>query len=254
MTSHAPGIPSIAARPVTSRRFWGAVGLAAQLVFTVGWLLAGTWQGPRYDAVRDSISDETALTAPHAWLPITCQLLAGLGTIAFALFGLRPALTTAGRTARYAPWMLAGGAVAYLVIFPRLPCRLADTACGVHQHLYSAGGLTDAIASGALIALLAVAPFPLWRRMREIPRWRRLRPVMLGARVLGPILLIATASQGPYAPGSQEGLFERMLALTVAVWICALAASLLVSSNHDTAAGSPDSWSGIPPFPTDPGH
>ncbi len=61
---------------------------------------------------------------------------------------------------------------------------------------------------------------------------------MLGARVLGPILLIVTAPQGPYAPGSQEGLFERTLALPVAAWICALAASLIVSSNHDTAVSS----------------
>ncbi|WP_261562833.1 DUF998 domain-containing protein [Frankia tisae] len=234
MTSCAPAIASTVRRPGTAWRTWGAVGLAAQLVFTTGWVLAGTWQGPHYSVLRDSISDETALTAPHAWFLITCQLLAGLGTLAFALFGLRPALAAAGKTAGYAPWMLAAGSMAYLVIYPRLPCRLADSSCTVHEHLDSAGGLNDAIASGMLIAMLAVVPFPLWRRMRELPRWRRLRPVMLGARILGPILLIATASQGPYAPGSQEGLFERILALTIAAWICALAASLMVSSNYDT--------------------
>jgi hypothetical protein len=65
--------------------------------------------------------------------------------------------------------------------------------------------------------------------MREIPRWRRLRPFMLAVRVLGPILLIATASQGPYAPGPYEGLLERALALTAAIWISALAVNLIAT-------------------------
>ncbi|OHV45494.1 hypothetical protein [Pseudofrankia sp. BMG5.36] len=58
---------------------------------------------------------------------------------------------------------------------------------------------------------------------------------MLIVRILGSVPLILTASQGPYAPGSQEGLFERVLALTVAVWICALAVDLIASSSRDTS-------------------
>ena len=84
-------------------RAWGVVGVVAQMVFTVGWLLADRWQGPGYSAVRHTISDETALTAPHARYLISCQLICGVGTIAFALFGLRPALAGAGAVRRAAP-------------------------------------------------------------------------------------------------------------------------------------------------------
>jgi hypothetical protein len=198
-------------------------------VFTVGWLLADRWQGPGYSTVRHTISDETALTAPHAWYLISCQLICGAGTIVFALFGLRPVLAGAGAVRRVAPWMLAVGGVSYLVVFPRIPCRLADTACSLHEHLYSAGGMTDALVSGIAVAVLAITPFPLWARMREIPRWRRLRPFMIAGRVLGPVLLIATVSQGPFAPGPYEGLLERALALTAAVWISALAIALITT-------------------------
>jgi hypothetical protein len=221
--------PLIAGTRRGGRAVWGWVGLAAQLVFTAGWLMADTWQGAGYSSIRYSISDETAATAPHAWILVICQLLAGLGTICFALLGLRPALAEAGRVRAFAPWMLAAGAVSYLVVWPRIPCQLADPSCTVHYHLHSAGGLTDVLVSGVTIAVLAITPFPLWARLREVPRWRPVRPVMIAARVLGPILLILTASQGPYAPGSEEGLFERALALTAAVWISALAIRLVTS-------------------------
>jgi hypothetical protein len=206
---------------------WAAAGLAAQLIFTLGWLLADRWQGAGYSAARYTISDETALGAPHAWFLIGCQLLAGTMTIGFALLGLRPALAAAGPVARYAPWMLAVGALAYLVIWPRLPCRLADAGCSVHEHLASVGGLTDAIGSGLLIGVLVMTPFPLWRRLRVLPRWQGARPVMVAARLLGPALVIAAAVQGPYAPGAQEGILERALALLTAAWICTLAAIIV---------------------------
>ena len=89
--------------------------------------------------------------------------------------------------------------------------------------------MTDVLVSGIAVTVLAITPFPLWARMREIPRWRRLRPFMIVGRVLGPVLLIATASQGPFAPGPYEGLLERALALTAAFWISALAIALITT-------------------------
>jgi len=243
MTGPPAGAAPSRGSPAKRIKRWAAAGLAAQVIFTLGWLLADRWQGPGYSAVRYTISDETALGAPHAWFLITCQLLAGAGTIGFALFGLRPALVPAGPVARYAPWMLAVGALAYLVIWPRVPCRLADAGCSIHQHLASSGGLTDAIGSGVLIGVLVMTPFPLWRRQRELPEWQPARPVMIAARLLGPVLIIAAAAQGPYAPGPQEGLLERALALLTAAWICTLAVILLTSS----AAGQHR-----PPRPADP--
>jgi Protein of unknown function (DUF998) len=230
MTGWPPGVALSHRSPAMRIRRWAAIGLAAQVIFTLGWLLADRWQGAGYSPIRYTISDETALGAPHAWFLITCQLLAGAGTIGFALFGLRPALAPAGPVARYAPWMLAAGALVYLVIWPRLPCRLADAGCSVHQHLASPGGLTDAIGSGLLIGVLVMTPFPLWRRLRELPEWQRARPVMIAARLLGPVLVIAAAAQGPYAPGAQEGILERALALLTATWICTLAVILFTTS------------------------
>ena len=229
MTGPRAGAAPSRGSPAKRIKLWAAAGLAAQMIFTLGWLLADRWQGPGFSPIRYTISDETALGAPHAWFLITCQLLGGAGTIGFALFGLRPALAPAGPVARYAPWMLATGALAYLVIWPRLPCRLADAGCTVHHHLVSTGGLTDAIGSGVLIGVLVMTPFPLWRRLRQLPEWHRARPVMTAARLLGPVLVIAAAAQGPYAPGSQEGLLERALALLTATWICTLSVILLTT-------------------------
>ena len=63
---------------------WGVAGVVAQAAFMAGWLIADTWQGPRYSPVKDTISDLQAATAPHAWFPIACFAAGGLGT-----FGLR---------------------------------------------------------------------------------------------------------------------------------------------------------------------
>jgi hypothetical protein len=63
---------------------WGVVGVVAQAAFMAGWLIAETWQGPRYSPVKYTISDLQAATAPHAWFPIACFAAGGLGTFGFA--------------------------------------------------------------------------------------------------------------------------------------------------------------------------
>jgi len=84
-------------RPADRRLLaWGVIGLVAQVAFTAGWVIAETWQGPSYSPVRYTISDLQAAIAPHAWFPVACFAVGGLGTIGFAAFGLRPALATAG--------------------------------------------------------------------------------------------------------------------------------------------------------------
>ena len=88
----------------------------------------------------------------------------GLGTFAFVVFGLRPALAGAGSIAAYAPWMLAVSALAPGNSFPQIPCRLADPGCTANYQLQSAGGLTDAVVASTAFAVLAITPFPLWRR------------------------------------------------------------------------------------------
>lgn len=204
--------------------------MTAQLVFTAGWVVAETWQGSRYGPIRDSISDMQASTAPHVWFPIICFAIGGLGTFGFAVFGLRPALAGAGKMAVHAPWMLAVAALALGNSFPLIPCRLSDPGCTASAQLLSPGGLTDAVVAGLAFLVLAITPFPLWRRLAGLPAWRRVKPVMYAARVLGPALylLLAVSSSMTSMPG--VGLIERMLATMCTLWICALAVNLIIES------------------------
>lgn len=212
------------------QRAWGVLGLIAQASFMLGWLVAETWQGPRYSLVKHSISDLQAATAPHAWFPISCFAIGGLGTFTFAIFGLRPALRAACTTAAYAPWLLALAALALGNSFPQIPCRLADPGCSPHLQLHSPGGWTDAIVSGVAFLVLVLTPFPMWRRLAVLPQWRQLKPVMLAARVIGPACFLAFAISSSIHSTPGVGLIERILVTTSVVWISALAIELIVLS------------------------
>lgn len=212
---------------------WGLVGVMAQVAFTAGWVVTELWQGPRYSPINDTISDMQASTAPHVWFPIATFGLAAVATFAFVVFGLRPALVGAGKRARFAPWMLAGSALALGNSFPLIPCRLSDPGCTPSFQLNSPGGLTDAIVSGLAFFVLVITPFPLWRRLGTLPEWRRLRPILLAATFIGPILfvLLAVSSSEPSMPAI--GLIERVLATTCALWISALAVNLIIDSRRE---------------------
>jgi hypothetical membrane protein len=218
---------------------WGAVGVIAQVAFVAGWLIADTWQRPGYSSIKNSISDLQAATAPHAWFPIACFAAGGLGTFGFAVFGLRPALGRAGKIAAYAPWMLAVAGLAIGNSFPLIPCQRIAAGCTAHVQLHSPGGMTDAIVATIAFAVLVATPFPLWRRLKALPEWRRLRPVMMAARIIGPIcfiLLVVFSDSGP------AGLAERILAATLFLWISALAITLIYNTRH--ALSSPTSVPG----------
>lgn len=217
---------------------WGVLGVIAQVAFMAGWLVAETWQGPRYSLVTNTISDMQARTAPHAWFPIACFALGGLGTFCFAVFGLRPALAGAGKVVPHAPWMLACSALALGNSFPLLPCRLGDPGCTAHHQLYSPGGLTDAIVASLAFLVLVFTPAPLWARLRVLPRWRRMGPVMTAARVACPLgfILLSLAS----ITGTAQGLVERILATSCVLWIFALAVTLIsVSRQAPTGSRTP---------------
>lgn len=207
---------------------WGVVGLTAQIVFTAGWLVGEIGQGPDYNPINNSISDLQAATAPHVWFPIVCFGLAGVATFGFAVFGLRPALAAAGRVAWFAPWMLAGSALALGNSFPLIPCQLSDPGCSSAYQLGSPGGLTDAIVAGTAFLVLATTPFPMWHRLAAIPTWRRLKPIMIGSLIAGLSFyaVLAISSSLPTMPA--VGLIERLLALTCSTWIGALAINLIV--------------------------
>ncbi len=211
---------------------WGVVGVAAQVVFTAGWVIAETWQGPRYSPFADTISDLQARTAPHVWFPIACFAIGALGTFGFAVFGLRPSLAGAGNIAAYSPWLLAICALAIGNSFPLIPCRLSDPGCTANAQLLSPGGLTDAIVAGLAFLGLALSPFPLGRRIGALPSWRRLAPVTRAARIVCPVSYLLLAVSTNIASTPAVGLIERVLATSCVLWIGALAVNLIVVSRR----------------------
>lgn len=131
--------------------------------------------------------------------------------------------------AAYAPWMLAVAGLAIGNSFPLIPCQRIAAGCTDHVQLHSPGGMTDAIVATIAFLVLVTTPFPLWRRLNALPEWRRLKPVMMAARVVGPIcfiLLVVFSNSGP------AGLAERILAATLSLWIGALAITLIYNTRH----------------------
>jgi Protein of unknown function (DUF998) len=215
---------------------WGIVGIVAQLALLAGVFIPVAWQGPRYSALLDTISDTEAVTAPHAWFPLACFVVGGLGTCAFAIFGLRPALAAAGKVAASAPWLLACSVLVLGSPVPRVPCRLADPGCSLHVQISTPGGLIEGILSGIAFLVLVVTPIPLGRRLALLPFWRRLVPVMKAARTVGlSVYLLLSLST---VVGIGQGLMERLLSTICVVWIAVLAWGLIVCARQGQAQAS----------------
>jgi len=204
---------------------WGVVGLLAQVAFAAGWVVAETWQGPRYSPLTDTVSDLQAATAPHAWFPVVCFAVGGLGIFGFAVFGLRPAWAGA---VRVAPWAIGLSGLALGNSFPQIPCQLSASGCTATGQLLSAGGLTDAILSGAALWLLAITPLQLARLLIPLPQWRALARLLLVAGV------VAIAGYGLLAlallTGVWAGLVERALVAVCQLWLAVLAVNLIRTS------------------------
>ena len=204
---------------------WGVVGVIAQITFMAGWLIAETWQGPRYSSIKYTISDLQAATAPHAWFVISCFAIGGIASFLFAVFGLRPALAKAGAVRAYAPWVLAVSALALGNSFPQIPCRLADAGCSAHYQLNSAGGMTDAIVSSIAFLVLAFTPVFLGPRIAAVAEWRHIQRIVAVARIVLPLsfVVLGIASNG----SAVQGLAERVLATVCVLWIGVLAVTLI---------------------------
>jgi hypothetical protein len=206
---------------------WGACGLLAQGAFAVGWVVAETWQGPRYNPLADTISDLQAATAPRVWFPIVCFAAGGLGTFGFAVFGLRPAWAGA---VRLAPWAIGLSGLALGNSFPLIPCQLSAAGCTATGQLLTPGGLTDAILSGTALWALAITPFPLSRLLAPLPRWSALAPLL---RLAGMVAVVAYALLAiSLLTGAWEGLFERVLVVVCQLWLGGLAVHLMRTSRR----------------------
>jgi hypothetical membrane protein len=202
---------------------WAWVAAIAQVVFVVSWLIAQAWQGPRYSALSDTISDMYAVTAPGGLFLVVVLTLCGIATVAFALLSVWPTLRPAGWTAAVGSILLAVsiyGLGDALSPFERQGCRIADPGCTAADQMNSLGGRLDSILSTIGIFCFVAAAFFLAAAMRRTPGWERAaRPTMwfgVGFLVL-VVLLAAVESSGV------GGLAERVVVAIGAAAIAALA-------------------------------
>jgi hypothetical protein len=129
--------------------------------------------------------------------------------------------------------MMALGALAYVVIWPRLPCQLADPRCSAHQHLLSAAGLIDTIVTRAADHRAGDDAFPPVETAEGTPRMATVPAGDAGRPGTRAVLVIVTAAQGLYAPGAQEGLFERSSRCSPRSGSAPLAAVLIAQPHAD---------------------
>lgn len=153
-------------------RTWAWAGFTAQILFVVGWLVAGLWQGAGYRALAHTISDRYAVTVPYGVFPVVLLTLCGLATVLFALLSVRPVLRRAGWTAVVGSVLLAlsiYGLGDLLSPFEREACRIADPGCTGADQLSNLGGRLDALLSTIGIFAFLAAAFFLAAGMRRTP-------------------------------------------------------------------------------------
>ncbi len=193
-------------------------------MFTVGWLLASLLQGDSYSIARHDISDTGAVGAPHAWVLLVTQGIAGACTLAFVIVAFRPALAgVRGRNLSSVLIAIPLGVVYLMDAFFRLDCRIAD-GCTPQQTTSSWHGITHAVSGVVLLLLLLVAPHVVARCLRRSPDWAALaRPsVLLGVAIdLAAIAYLALDGK------AGAGYAQRVLVLLASAWVTLLALRVL---------------------------
>lgn len=212
--------PGTTTRP--ARRLPAVAGLAGQVVFVTGVLVAGAVQGDAYSVADHEISDMGATGAPNAWILLAAQGLCGVLTLVFVLLGFARALSGfRGRglsTALLALWGLGN----LSDVFFRLDCRAAD-GCSPEQAVVSWQATVHSV-SGLLLLAFAVAPYVVARCLRRSPDWRSLARSTVIFGIAIDVALVATLALSESGGG---GYAQRALALLLASWFALLAGRLL---------------------------
>ncbi|HET8931570.1 MAG TPA: DUF998 domain-containing protein [Acidimicrobiales bacterium] len=215
-------------------RRWAWLGLVAQAVFVASLLLAASWQGPRYNSVAHTISDMSAVTAPHGALLVMVLTLCGAATIGFALQALWWALRNGGWRAATGSVLLALSIVGLgdlLSPFERLACRMADPGCTATQQLSNTGGKLDNAISSLGLLLLVIAAFFLAGAMRRTHGWEGwASPTRWTAVVITSLGVASVLTQD----AGYTGLFERLVAVTGAAALAVLAIGILRQTRDAT--------------------
>jgi hypothetical membrane protein len=224
---------------LASVEWWtGAAGIAAAVVFTIGWIVAGLLE-PGYDWARQDVSDLTAATAENPWVFRAAETVAAALLIVSAL-GLYGAVgdrwsgrVGAALLALFAAVQVAVGA--YL----HLDCSLAEPACRSAEHS-TQHQLHEALSGLSFLALL-VALFSLARRFHRDVTWRPLGMVSLIAGAATVAFLVL------YMPLQWErggGVLQRLAITTVFSWIAVMGYRLASRPGHAAASRTPPRFRG----------
>lgn len=103
----APATVDVSPRDTARVRRWAAVAVVANAAFVFFWLLAASWQGPRYSVTAHTISDMYAETAPGGAFLAVVITLCGAAVLLFTRYSVWPALRAAGRPALIGTVLLA---------------------------------------------------------------------------------------------------------------------------------------------------
>jgi hypothetical protein len=209
-----------------SMRRWARVGIAAQVLFVASWLVAASWQGPRYSVLKYSISEMYARTAPHGVLLVIVYTICGAATIWFTFRSVWPALRPGGWTATAGSVLLVlsvAGLGDLLSPAERLACRFGiDPGCTTARMLSNSGGKLDDILTSVGVLALVLTGFFLAHAMRRVPAWQ----AWAGPARWTAVLILALTI-GDVADSGLSGLFERLVGATAAAAIAALAVGIM---------------------------
>jgi hypothetical protein len=192
-------------------RFWAVGAIAAQVIFIAGWVIGAAVQRGPYSSTEHYISDLASLTADHAWILLVAQGIAGVLTIAFALFALR-------QREPVAAWLVAASGLGLDNLsdaFFRLDCRAIDGCIqsSWHAHIHGTVGTLTSLAT-------LLAPFALARRY----------PVAIGFGVV-----IAVGDLANYLLDSDHGFWQRFVRVVAGVGLVLLALQVAKPTRRTSA-------------------
>ena len=215
-------MPTPAAAPTGRGRragvqWWtGAAGVAAGVVLTIGWIVAGLLE-PGYDWARQDISDLSAATAEDPWVLRAADALTGALVLVLAI-GLYGAVgdRSSGRVGA-ALLGLFGVIEIAIGAYLHLDCSLADAACRSAEHT-TRHNLHEGLSGVSFLALL-VALFSLARRFHRDATWRPLGNVTLVACAATVAFLILYMPL-QWEPGG--GIVQRLAITTIFGWVATM--------------------------------
>jgi hypothetical protein len=210
------GLPTGRGRRASVEWWAGAAGIAAAVVFTIGWIVAGLLE-PGYDWARQDVSDLTAATAENPWVFRAVETVAAALLLIFAL-GLSGAVSDRW-SGRVGAALLALFAAAQFAVgaYLHLDCSLADPACRSAEHT-TRHQLHEALSGVSFLALL-VALSSLARRFHRDVTWGQLgRLTLIAGAATVAFLVLSMPLQ--WEPGG--GIVQRLAITTVFVWIAGM--------------------------------